>query len=475
VDGQVPDRLLHYFLVYGLDSVAILAAAVALWRGGSARSSWVWAITATVAVALAARTIHSSQVSDTSWGDFRNVWNAGAYVLDGKDPYRLFGFTYPPNSLPLFRLIALVPLRAAIVVWPAINILIFASLGLVTRRLLVAQDQGRIVVVEPVTSALLAAAVSLSMALQLGIDTGNVASLVAFALLGALWAQPFESTGPVISAACLAIAAIKPQTMLPFMLLFLRRADRLTWVLLTLFLTVITLFWAGSPMDFFNRFYEMASVQALERGPGRILDYSILNPYSYAIIGFDHVFSRIGIDTRTVTMALSTSITLAMGVWVTYLVLRKPEVPRGACCSLVSLYSTVFFMHRLYDMAVLIIPVIWCASRFRSGTGPAKWSHAVALAAIVLALNPAYGEMLVLTRNASHPVVTALFLPSVTYLIIVAFCALSLGTWLELCPVGLISFRGQVPNGFRAGSGGPQAPARPVLPIRNTSRPTALL
>jgi hypothetical protein len=50
-----------------------------------------------------------------------------------------------------------------------------------------------------------------------------------------------------------------------------------------------------------------------------------------------------------------------------------------------------------------------------------------------LALNAPYGEFFRFQRlHSSHPILTALFLPSATYVILSALAALALAVWLDL-------------------------------------------
>ena len=82
-------------------------------------------------------------------------------------------------------------------------------------------------VFEPVVCA-----VAFSDANRFGLGAGQFAVLAALVIFGALWAQ--ARGRPVLAGVLLALGTIKVATMLPFLLLFARRKDRLAWLSLPL-------------------------------------------------------------------------------------------------------------------------------------------------------------------------------------------------------------------------------------------------
>jgi hypothetical protein len=369
-------------------------------------------------------------------------WEGGAYSLAGKDPYTVTGFlpprdkepafVYPPFTLPLFRLFALISFENAAYSWTAFNVLVGCALGLAARRVLIAQDGERSQIVAPWLAVLLTGPVLLSLGGRFCLEMGQFSLLVTVALLGALAAQAARPSRPLAAAACLAAASIKVQTMAPFLLLFLRRSDFRTLLCLGLFMAALLL-GAGNPAELPGLLRTFITVQVEGRQPGHAGDASVHNSMSHTAIGFDHAFNRLGIADPAVYAPLNFLCIAALTVWLGYLATRRPEIPRGALGALVSLYSMLFLYHRLYDLVILIIPVIYCASRFRAVSGWARWLHAWVLVAILLALNVPYGEFHRLQRvYASHPVLSALVLPSATYLILSALAALAGAVFLEL-------------------------------------------
>jgi hypothetical protein len=235
----------------------------------------------------------------------------------------------------------------------------------------------------------------------------------------------------MVAALCLAVASLKVQTMAPFLLLFLRRSDRRTWIFLVLIVAGLLLA-AGNPLELPASLRSMLQANAEARQPGKPNDVSTQNFISHTMIGFDHAFLRLGVSNPAVVGALNYLCIAALGLWLAYLALARPDLPRGALCALVSLYSMLFLYHRLYDLVILVLPLVYCAGRFRVSSGPARWCYGWTLLAIVLVLNAPYGEFLRLQHSpAAHPVLKALVLPSVTYLILSALAALAGAVFLE--------------------------------------------
>jgi len=433
------DLLIHYLLRYGSNVASIAIAGVAIWRCRRSRPSWAWPMAIALGLALIARTYYDAR-STPNWGhDFRFCWRAGSYSLEGKDPYTLRGlqpphenesaFYYPPFMLPLFRIFVLVPEETAVRIWTAFNVLISFVLGLMAWRALIAQDRASNIIFQPWIAALLSGPVILSLSARFAIEAGQFSLLVTLALLGALAAQRAR---PVVAAVCLVVASIKVQTMFPFLLLFLRRDDLCTWILLGLFMAALLLC-SGDPAMLPERIQAFLSVHEASRQPGFTGDASLLNPKSHTMIGFDHALSRLGVRDHSVEMPLNYLCMAALGICLGYVAISKPTLPRGALISFVSLYSMLFLYHRLYDLPILIIPLVYCGIRFSVTSGAIRWCYAAVLAAIIFALNVPYGEFYRIQGHYSqHPILTPLVLPSATYLIVLGMGALALAVGLEM-------------------------------------------
>jgi hypothetical protein len=324
-----------------------------------------------------------------------------------------------------------VPFPAAAAIWTGINVLIGLSLGLLARQALIAQDGDKSAAVSPAMAALLTAPVLFSISTNLGIRIGQSSFLVILALLGALIVQASRKPRPALAAFFLTLASIKPQMLAPFLLLFLRRRDLKTYLFLCLFVIALLLA-AGSPLDLPRNVSAMFDAMAAARTPGSIDDYSMANRESMTMIGFDHFFARVGIVDRSTVSLLSYLCLFVLGGWVAYLVTRKSTLPRGASCSLVSLYSLVFIYHRYYDLLILVIPLLYSASRIRTRSWAARCCYAWVLAAIVLSLNAPYGEFYrIQIMYPSSALLRIFVLPSVLYLILSAMAALVAAASLE--------------------------------------------
>jgi hypothetical protein len=419
----------------------------------------MWWAAALLGIAFIGRTYFFETIGGQNWcRAFRQVWSAAAYDLEGNDPYTLTGtmnppnddlvaFLYPPFTLPFCKLFALVPLDTAKVIFTTMNVLICLSLGLLTRRALIAQDGAHSPMFSAATAALLTAPVVLSSSTHWGLEDGHFSFLVTLALLAALVAQARQPARPLITAAWLAVASIKVQTMVPFMLLFLRRRDIRTWLFLGLVIIVLLLV-AGNPVDLPQRISECLQANATHREPGRSADNSMLNRFSNTLIGFEHVFYRLGMVDRQTITALALTCVLGLGLWLAYLINIQQTLPRGACCSLVSLYSVLFIYHRLYDLSILILPLFYSASRLHTALRPARWCYVWVVAAILLALNAPYGEFLHIQYMQPPSVILRIFvLPSVTYLILSALVALFAAASLE-------TRRGSLPAALTQGEEG---------------------
>lgn len=59
--------------------------------------------------------------------DFYVFWNIGKAILDGLNPYAVFGSYYPPITTYLFTFYALLPISASFIIWLLINSALFVK------------------------------------------------------------------------------------------------------------------------------------------------------------------------------------------------------------------------------------------------------------------------------------------------------------------------------------------------------------
>jgi hypothetical protein len=375
--------------------------------------------------------------------DYRFFWGAGNDIWAGLDPYGADGFAErpflnPPSVLPLFAAFALLPFRASFLLWTALNVVACAGLIALAQRTLAAQErldarppggdgpawQLPQVVVLGLTSALMISDASL-----LTLALGQLSVMAAVAVLAALAAQ---ARGRMIAAGVLlALATAKVGTMLPFLLLFLRKADWRAWVALAV--TTLALCLAAVPAaELPGRLATMLDhIRQLE-APGQVNDYSFEGTQPENILGFEHAFYRLGLRDRTAVRLAQYAGVLLLGAWVARHVVGRDRLPRAAACSLVALYSTVFLYHRAYDTVILAPALVYCAGEARRAEGRARWLFAAGAVAILLVLNLDVGFLRALTRLSLSwgtwgRVVQALVLPYGTWLILLTMLLLVRG------------------------------------------------
>ena len=341
-----------------------------------------------IAATLAILLIHLYAVfhQDLFGFDFQLFWKTGLDVWRGADPYAPARFAEhpflnPPTALPLFALFAALPIRASLAFWTLLNIA--SSLGLIAlaRSALISQDRlgaaggqvrAALESLPPVAIAGLAICLSFSEASLKGLYLGQLGLFTAVMLLLALVAQ--GRGRPIWAGVCLFLATVKFVTMIPFVLLFLRRADRLSWVVL-LALVLGSCALTGRIADLPGRLATLAQRAGELSAPGKVNDYSYEGTRNESIISFEHLFYRLGMRDRVWIRYAQVFALLTVGAWVAYLVLLK-DLPRPAAACLVSLSSLLFIYHRDYDALILALPLVHCAGRLGEATGRARWAYA---------------------------------------------------------------------------------------------------
>jgi hypothetical protein len=376
--------------------------------------------------------------------DYRIFCEVGNDVWAGRDPYAAerfaeHPFLNPPTALPLFALFALAAPGVSFLLWTLANVLACLLLLPLSQWALLAQERadGRpeqgtalfgpvpLLVLVGLTPALV-----LSDASLLSFYLGQLGILESVLLLAALGSQ--ARGRPILAGVWLALASIKVVTMLPFLLLFHRKGDRLTWVALPVTVLGLCLL-TGSPAGLPGRLSTIRErIKHLE-SPGLVNDYSFAGPRPENMLGFDHAFYRLGLRDRGVIRVCQYLALAVLGAWVAAQVLRKDRLPRAAACSLVALYSVVFLYHRTYDTSILALPFVYSAGRARSVHGSGRYLFACCAVAILLVW---YLDIGLLGALRSHSLawggwgrmVQAVVLPYATWLIVLTMIALVVAT-----------------------------------------------
>ena len=384
-----------YYLVI-IDIFKYIALVMGLMVLVRARRRALWLeslIAATVAIFL----LHLFAVSrhDLIGHDFRFFWKAGRDVWAGLDPYAADRFAdHPflnaPTALPLFALLAVVPFRLSLALWTVASVL--ASLALVALAQYTLKVQSRLDHradaksaelwrLPPLAIAGLSICLSFSDSSLWGFYLGQLNVFVTVMLLAALVAQ--GKNRPVCAGFWLALATVKVGTMLPFLLLFLRKADRWTWVsLAVLVLGFCSL--TGRMTELPGRLATIVDRIGELSAPGKVNDYSFEGPRNASIIGFEPLFYRLGLRDRATIRSAQYVALLAAGACVAYLVVWS-GLSRPAACALIALYSLLFLYHRNYDAVILALPLVYGACEARAASGRGRWPFtAIGLLALAI-------------------------------------------------------------------------------------------
>ncbi|MBY0528307.1 MAG: DUF2029 domain-containing protein [Gemmataceae bacterium] len=349
------------------------AVAVLLWRG-RINARWAWVMTfAGFGIFVLDQCAHPPGGCDT-----KHFYTAGCDVRDGEDPYRNVTCLNPPTALPLYGLLARLSFEEAVTVSAVFNVLALAVLLVLAQAALRSSDDEWRLPLHVL--GLLTATLALSVSCRYGMDVGQVSVLVTLALLLALIAQ---RRWPWLAGTALAVATIKPATMLPFLLLFHRRTDRKAWLGLIVVAAALTLL--ATPIgELPTRLGEcLANINHMSN-PGGMNNY--VHPINADLIGLDRALHFAGVGDRTTVRVTQYAILLALGAWVAWRVLGPNALPRAAACSLVAFYAALFLYHRLYDLPLLVIPLVYGVGRVCTTEGLARRLYAGSSLAILAVL-----------------------------------------------------------------------------------------
>jgi len=361
--------------------------------------------------------------------DFKAFYYAGREVIAGRDPYLLQGGPprlpafNPPTFQPLAIAISILPYRWMGALWCGLNIA--GSIGLVELSRRVLNLQGGIFgrSIPPQGTAVLVAAVALSSASRTGLEVGQLHVVVALLVLGALGAQ---ATGrPVLAGLLLASATAKPQTSLPFLILFLRRSDLATWATLPVaaLLLIIT---TTPPHDWVTRFW---SWQASARGsfePGQV--NSLNDGGVLLLIAPSQILYGLGMRDLDQIRGCQFLLTIVLGLALMYEVTWRGRLTRQAASALVACYSMLFVYHRPYDTVLLALPLVYAATAATAASrsrGPVRALFVTSAMAILVAMNSYFSIQFTLLHKSwrlgpAGWLIRALAVPYPTYAVMLA-------------------------------------------------------
>jgi hypothetical protein len=383
--------------------------------------------------------------------DYRIFWHVGNDVWSGLNPYAAdrFGahpFLNPPTAFPLFAAFAVFSLDFSRALWGIANALALCGLAVFAQCSLLAQERGEKTpgsemaawALSPSLLAGLTGTLAVSTAGFAGFATGQLGLLVTFALLAALQAQACGQ--PRRAGLWLALASIKPATLLPFLLLFGRRSDRPTWLTFTAGVVALTLM-ATPAAQCLERVQQMLShVQELQ-APGQVNDFSFEGTQHTTMLGLDHALYRLGIRDRAAAQAGQYLLVGCLGCILSYLILARPSIPRPAACALIAAFSCIFLYHRVYDTVILMLPLVYCVGQARSRRGAIYVVFASAALAILLIwylpIQALWALANLSLESGGGRALEALLLPYATWLILFLMAAIVVGGRLIMRSGGL--------------------------------------
>lgn len=320
--------------------------------------------------------------------DFRVFHEVGTTWLAGGDPYSLDGLLNPLTAVPLYALFGLLPVELASRLWLAFNVCGLILSTWLAWRLLRKGAAGQ--TVSESSAWVAAGCVALSIASVWGLDAGQVTVWTTLFLYLALLCQ--QTNRPMLAGMCLALATVKVNTMLPFVLLFLRKRDDLqTWLALACVSLVLCLI-AAQPLSWPQLLREnLDNILAMNQ-PGAMNDYTFAAPYHDDVVALNRLLYCIGLRDRTWIGVGQFVLIATAGIWV----LREVFWRRAdllAAAALVSIFSCLFLYHRLHDTIILALPLLYAIDSAHQEVGWRRTAFTATAVALIMVLNLPRGDM----------------------------------------------------------------------------------
>jgi hypothetical protein len=356
--------------------------------------------------------------------DLQVYCQTGGAVVAGTDPYASPLSQYPVNALPLFGLLALVPFRAASVLWYAFNV---AALVLSVRVAagLVAGCRDGDEAVPWYGDAPVFFAILLAGATTWALDAGQI---VAWTMLWVYLAIAGLRRGPDAHAGlALAAASLKITTSLPFLMLPLERKHaRALFVFAAAVLVLCCALYPPGRLLALERSH-MQNVTAA-RQVGEINDYTFAGPYHDDLLGLEHWLYCLGLrDPGWISTAQLAFLGIAgLGLLWDFRVRSRPR-DDVLLAVLLCLYACLFLYHRLYDAVIVALPLVYCLARARSSSGRTATAYRGIATGLILMLNFPRGGLLLRfaawSEHAGPPgrLAQAAVLPACTWILLAAF------------------------------------------------------
>jgi hypothetical protein len=413
--------LLSLLLAFALAVMRLLGFRAPVWL---TRAVSIGAFPVLLAHVLASYT----SPEEPSLGDYQIMWSGGRDLLARQNPYKdIHGsnaFLYPPTTFTLFAALGKLSFQSSVLVWRCLNaVLAVALVGLARKTYNSLVDRTADEVSREEAAEISAALVlSLNVAVclkscQLGIFIALMANLAILLL---------AQRRPLLAGLALLGVSIKPQTLLPVLILFANRRALPTWGVLvagTLFSTLLFFTpdrWPELAELWIRRLREVSAT-------GSVNDFSSANPNNGSILSFGVALDGLGLHDRG-TVGLVTAILVgSMGLALILEVTVWRRLPRTAHVSLVFCYAMLFVYHRgNHDCVAMAFPLVHALALTRGREGQPVWSARLAGCGILLTFQMTHTTQKVLARSSwlfGRPgwLIRALVIPRSVYLLSLLF------------------------------------------------------
>jgi hypothetical protein len=373
--------------------------------------------------------LYSLLINYPGGSDFEIFRNAGLRLREGGNPYEDVAMVSPPTSLPLFAVFSLADFDTSLAIWTSVNLVLSIFLipmawSCLFGRIQRFNTKTLAEEIAPLTSFFV-----LSFPILWGVGLGQLAIFETFLLITAfLLRDRGQQLGAGIS---LALATLKPQTVIPCLLVFLRKDHIKTWASLCFSLAALLVAMRSIPHFFEALQDEMKNVAALA-APGKANDYSFEAPYYHTVIGLNYLFYCLGLRDRMLIQILNVGATLAMGATLLLAITQK-RWQFEVLLSMICIYALLFFYHRFHDAAILAIPLTYSYGMALRSTGRQRTAHFLTLVALlpVFVVHPKAVALFVNAIPDSMPLMRRLgeacLLPYATWSALIALVFMWLG------------------------------------------------
>jgi hypothetical protein len=358
--------------------------------------------------------------------DARTFWGAGQAVWEGRDPYVDRRLLNPPPALPLFVVFALLPAPTFFAVWSVVLLIGHALLAPASQASVLSPGEAPEWKLGAAELLIYSAALVGSVSTRTALAVGQIPIVPAAGILLALAAR--QRGHPVLAGLGLALASVKVTSMIPFLVLFNRRKDVVTWATLAGAGLVMT-FATTWPSDLPGRLAACLANIKRAGAPGENNDFSLANPLSADLIGLDHLIYHLGVRHRPTVQAAQWAGSLLLVTGIAWFLIRRPALPLAAGASIATCACPLFSYHRQYDLVFLALPLVYATGQSGKEEGRRRWAYrwvAVSILAVLYHRTSMLGSLMEMARQGGvrGRLVEILVLPMSTWLILTSLLLL---------------------------------------------------